>query len=239
MSQTLPSDTGADHDPVDELASLTEQLADALDGLVLPQQSDDESLALLDGLEHLGRRLDAARVAATAEVARRADIELYGGPSSLSKRMGCTGRLDLITSVTHASRREVMRRIRLGADTTERVGMGRALPPIYPAVGAALAAGEIGLDAAEVIVQGLNEVIRRADPADLLLAERVLVANATGTLNEDTAGLPGAGIALPADGLRRLVHEWQARLDPNGIAPNEDALEAKSTISFGQFERGL
>ncbi|RJT92465.1 HNH endonuclease, partial [Cryobacterium melibiosiphilum] len=33
--------------------------------------------------------------------------------------------------------------------------------------------------------------------------------------------------------------EWQARLDPNGIAPNEDALEAKSTISFGQFERGL
>ena len=239
MSQTVPSDTGADHDPVDALAFLTEQFAEALDGLALPQQDDAESLALLDALERLGRHVDAARVAVTAEVARRADIELYGGMASLSKRMGCTGRLDLIMSVTHASVREIQRRIRLGAATADRVGVGRVLPPVFPAVGAALAAGEIGVDSAEVIVKGLTEVLRQADPADLLLAERVLVANATGSITADTAGLPGAGIALPADRMRQLVHQWQARLDPDGIAPNEEALEAKSNISFGPFERGL
>jgi hypothetical protein len=239
MSQTLSSDTDADHDPVARLAYINDLLADALDGLVFPLVTDDESLALLDGLEQIGRRIDGARVVATADVARRADIEYYGGVASLSKRMGCTGRLDLIMSVTHVSVREVKRRISLGALTAVRSEVGQLRPAVFPAVSAALAAGEIGVDSAEVIVKGLNEVIRQAKPEDLLLAERVLVANATGTLNADTAGLPGAGIALPADRLRVLVHEWQARLDPEGIAPSEEALEAKSTISFGQFERGL
>jgi hypothetical protein len=68
-------------------------------------------------------------------------------------------------------------------------------------------AGEIGVDAAEVIAQGLNAVSGQAERADLLMAERVLVANAAGTVNDDTTGLPGAGILLPADALRILVHE--------------------------------
>ena len=239
MSQTLSSDTDADPDPHDPLAALDAQLAEALDGLPLSLLGDAESLARLDALERLGRRLDGARVAATAEVARRADIDYVGDGSSLSKRMGCTGKYDLITSVTHTSRREVKRRIGLGVDTAERVELGRVRPAAFPAVSAALASGELGVDSAEVIVRGLNEVIRHADPADVLLAERVLVANATGTLTADTVGLPGAGIALPADEMRRLTHEWQARLDPDGIAPSEDALEARSSIRFGDFERGL
>ncbi|TFD46999.1 HNH endonuclease [Cryobacterium frigoriphilum] len=239
MSQTLPSDTDADHNPVDQLAYITEQLAKALTGLTYSLQDDALSLALLDGLEQLGRRVDGARVASTAEVARRADVELYGGTASLSKRMGCTGKLDLIMSVTHVSVREVKRRISLGALTSARPGVGQLRPAVFPTVSAALAAGEIGVDSAEIIVKGLQEVIRQADPSDLHLAERVLVANATGALNDDTAGLPGAGIALPADRMRVLVHEWQARLDPDGIAPQEEAREAKSSISFGSFERGL
>jgi hypothetical protein len=239
MSQTLLSDTDADHDPVDQLASIDALLADALARPPLSLRGDADSLAHLDALERLGRRIDGARVAATADVARRADIDDDGSGESLSKRMGCTGKFDLITSVTHTSKREVMRRISLGADTAVRSELGRMRPAVFPAVSAALAAGEIGVDSAEVIVKGLNEVIRHADPDDLLLAERVLVANATGVLNDDTAGLPGAGIALPADGLRVLVHEWQARLDPDGIAPNEEALEAKSTFGFGPFQRGL
>ena len=122
--------------------------------------------------------------------------------------MGCTGRFDLITSVTHTSKREVLRRISLGADTAPRAGLG-GCPAVFPAVSAALAAGEIGVHLAEVIVKGVNEGIRHADSEDLLRAERV------------------------------LVQEWQARLDPDGSAPNEEALEAKSTLSFGPFQRGL
>ena len=239
MSQTLSSDTDADPDPHDPLSVLDAQLAEALDGPPLSLLGDAESLARLDVLERLGRRLDGARVAATAEVARRADIDYVGDGSSLSKRMGCTGKYDLITSITHTSRREVKRRIGLGVDTADRVELGRVRPAAFPAVSAALASGELGVDSAEVIVKGLNEVIRHADPGDVLLAERVLVANATGTLTADTAGLPGAGIALPADEMRRLTHEWQARLDPDGIAPRDEALEARSSIRFGDFERGL
>ena len=89
-------------------------------------------------------------------------------------------------------------------------------PAVFPAVSAALAAGEIGVDSAEVIVKGLNAVIRQAEPVDPVLAERVLVANATGTVNEDTQGLPGAGIVRPADSRRTVVHEWQVRLDRHG-----------------------
>lgn len=100
-------------------------------------------------------------------------------------------------------------------------------------------AGEIGVDAAEVIAQGLNAVSGQAGRADLLMAERVLVANAAGTVNDDTTGLPGAGILLPADALPILVREWQARLNPDGVAPNEENREDKSTLSFGQFENGL
>jgi hypothetical protein len=239
MSQTLLSDTDADHDPVARLAYIRAELADVLRSVSVALLDDAESLAFLDAVEQVGRCVDGARVSTTADVARRADVELYGGPASLSKRMGCTGKIDLITSVTHVSRREVKRRIGLGTDTAQRAGLGRARPPVYPAVGAALAAGDIGVDSAEVIVSGLNMVVRQADPAGLLLAERVLVANATGALNDDTAGLPGAGIALPPDRLRVLVHEWQARLDPEGIAPNEEVREAKSSFSFGPFEHGL
>ena len=67
---------------------------------------------------------------------------------------------------------------------------------------AALAAGQIGIDSAEVIVKGLNEVIRHTDPEVLLLAERVLVANATGALNDDTAGLPGSSKRISLRGYR-------------------------------------
>ncbi|TFD49822.1 HNH endonuclease [Cryobacterium frigoriphilum] len=239
MSQTLSSDTDADHNPVDQLAHINELLAKALTGLTYSLQEDAESLALMDGLEQLGRRLDGARVASTADVARRADVEYDGGTDTLSERMGCTGKLDLIMSVTHVSVREVKRRISLGALTSVRSEVGQLRPAVFPTVSAALAAGEIGVDSAEIIAKGLQEVIRQADPSDLHLAERVLVANATGALNADTAGLPGAGIALPADRMRVLMHEWQARLDPDGIAPQEEAREAKSSISFGSFERGL
>jgi hypothetical protein len=33
--------------------------------------------------------------------------------------------------------------------------------------------------------------------------------------------------------------EWQGRLDPDGAAPNDDAVEAKSALTFGLLRHGL
>ena len=158
MSQTLLSDTDADHDPVARLAYIRAELADVPRSVSVALLDDAESLAFLDAVEQVGRCVDGARVSTTADVARRADVELYGGPASLSKRMGCTGKIDLITSVTHTSKREVLRRISLGADTAPSAGLGRrpaVFPAVFPPVSAALAAGEIGVHLAEVIVKGV------------------------------------------------------------------------------------
>jgi hypothetical protein len=78
----------------------------------------------MDSLERLDRRLGGVRVAVTTEADRRADSGYDGNGSSLSKRLGCTGHYDLITSVTHVSMREVKRCIGLGSDTAERTELG-------------------------------------------------------------------------------------------------------------------
>ncbi|WP_129590416.1 HNH endonuclease signature motif containing protein, partial [Cryobacterium aureum] len=52
-------------------------------------------------------------------------------------------------------------------------------------------------------------------------------------------GLPGAGIRFAPDALRAQAMEWQARLDPDGTAPNDAITEAKSTLTFGLLRNGL
>ena len=207
------------------------------------------AVAVMDGLEGLGRQVDAARVTSAHDVARRAAIDVGSGSSinsgsstnsgSLIKKLGCRNTIDVITTVTRVSVREVKRRLALGNFTAVRVGVGAPLPALYPAVGAALAAGTIGVDAAETIVGGLDKVARRADQGQLDTAEQHLVDVATGAPTVNANGEPSPGFALPADSLRGLVAAYQARLDPDGIAPLDRAREAKSSIGFGQFRDGL
>lgn len=207
------------------------------------------SVQVLDCVEGLGRQMDAARVSTAHDVARRAATDVGSGSSinsgsstnsgSLIKKLGCRNTIDVITTVTRVSVREVKRRLALGNFTAVRVGVGAQLPALYPAVGAALAAGTIGVDAAETIVGGLDKVARRADQGQLDTAEQHLVDVATGAPTVNANGEPSPGFALPADSLRGLVAAYQARLDPDGIAPLDRAREAKSSIGFGQFRDGL
>ncbi|WP_167726600.1 DUF222 domain-containing protein, partial [Cryobacterium sp. TMT3-29-2] len=84
------------------------------------------------------------------------------------------------------------------------------LPPYYPAVAAALTAGDLGVDAAENIVTALDTVAARVAPDDLGTAERALVASATGAITDETSGLPGEGFAFPADLVRGMAGQWLA-----------------------------
>ncbi|HSP53507.1 MAG TPA: DUF222 domain-containing protein, partial [Cryobacterium sp.] len=152
---------------------------------------------------------------------------------------GASSGVDLITRLTRVSAREANRRVRLGENVTPRLAGTSMLPPYYPAVADALTTGDLGVDAAENIVTALDKVAARVAPDDLGTAERALVASATGAITEETAGLPGEGFAFPADLVRGMAAQWQARLDPDGTAPNEPVAEPRSTVGFGLLRDGL
>lgn len=209
----------------------------ALDGVDFELLDDAEAVAVMAALEGLGRRVDAARVASTTNVGLRSRPGL--GHDSLAWRLGCRNPIDLITRVTLVSSREVSRRMRLGGFTSNRMADASPLPPLYPAVAAGLASGALGVESAETIVSALAQVADRCAPDDLLSAERALVAAATGEVTEENEGLPDAGVAFSADLMRIQAHEWQARLDPDGVAPNDSVSEPRSNVGFGQLRKGL
>ncbi|WBM80437.1 DUF222 domain-containing protein [Cryobacterium breve] len=223
-------------DAVARLAEIQVALADALEAIPVGLLSDAEAVTALKEVEAIGRTVDAARVTTATDVDRRARVL---GREGLAWRMGCRGPWDVLTRVTRVSAREVKRRTKLGdAVLPRRAGLA-VLPPLFPVVGAALAAGDIGVEAAELITTGLGSVSHRAVPAEVEVAERALVATAAGWITPETEILAGAGVPAAADLIRGMVLQWQAILDPDGMLPQEDLFEAKSNIGFGQLKNGL
>ncbi|TFD79977.1 HNH endonuclease signature motif containing protein [Cryobacterium psychrophilum] len=214
----------------------------ALAGVQFSLLDDDDALSVMGALEAVGRRVDGGRISSAANVAFRADSGL--GHDSLAWKNGCRGKFELITGVTRISSSEAKRRMRLGGTITGVSSatsglVGQVMPVRHPAVAESLAAGELGIDAADVIVTALEQISTRVAPDDLDRAERALVASATGAITPETEGLPGAGIAFSADLIRAQAHEWAAMLDPDGAAPSDDKTAAKSTFGFGLLRDGL
>jgi hypothetical protein len=223
-------------DAVARLVEVRVALAEALAAVPVGLLSDAEAVAVLGEVEVIGRVIDGARVKTATDVERRASV---AGRAGLAWRMGCRGPVDVLTRVTRVSAREAKRRTKLGAWVLVRSCGTGWLPPLFPGVGAALTAGEIGVETAEVIVAGLAAISHRVAPDDVLTAERALVASAAGLMTAETAGLPGAGIPVSADLVRGMVAQWQARLDPDGAVPTAGLFEAKSNLGFGQLTDGL
>ncbi|WPX14784.1 DUF222 domain-containing protein [Cryobacterium sp. 10S3] len=224
-------------DAVARLAGARAALAEALAAIPVGLLSDAEAVTALKEVEAIGRTVDAARVNTATDADRRARVL---GREGLAWRMGCTGPWDVLTRVTRVSAREVKRRTKLGDAVLPRPCGGSSwLPPLFPTVGAALAAGQIGVETAELIVAGLQVISHRVAPDDLLTAERALVASAAGLITPETEDLAGAGVPVTTDLIRGMVAQWQAALDPDGVLPTEDLFEAKSNIGFGQLKNGL
>jgi hypothetical protein len=214
-------------------ALLASVLADTPSSLL----SDDDAIARLGAVERLGRLVDAARVESAADIAERSSRVL--GRDSLAWKRGCRTSQDLITRVTLVSGREANRRVRLGEVAGTRRAGTAVLPPLYPAVAKAFSSGALGVDTAEAITTALRAMSTRVAPNDIHTVERALIATATGTVTEETRGLPGEGMTHPADSIRIQAAVWQARFDPDGSAPSEGELEARSNIGFGRFTKGL
>ncbi|QYF74776.1 HNH endonuclease signature motif containing protein [Cryobacterium sp. PAMC25264] len=240
--------TGVFGEKLQVLAEAAAAVQEVMGSIDVDGLNDAELVALTQMTEKVGRPTDLARVRTATVVDYRARTGL--GRDSLAWRLGASHHTDLLTRLTGASGQEMKRRIRLGDKIAPRMMGGTVLDPVFPTVAAALAAGELGLDAAEEIVKGLADykVHGRfdANPADVDAAEAGLVESATGSVyGRSTDESPitrlgdSDGFSYPADALREMALQWQAALNPDGLAPNEDLLEAKSTFSFGGLRNGL
>ncbi|HEX6365169.1 MAG TPA: DUF222 domain-containing protein, partial [Agromyces sp.] len=218
-----------------EIPDALEQLRSALLGVFGfddPRRwSDDEVLITMAAVESVGRVVDAQRAAIAGEVAERSRVELGG--ERLSARRGCRSASELIERVTQASGAEARRRNALGSATRAQAGRGGdPYDARFPQIGAALAAGELGADAAGTIIRELDRTRRVADPARLAAAEAELLDSATGT---------GAGgpVRCTADELRIQAQAWAMFLDQDGPEPDDDRAMRRRAFRVGRARDGL
>jgi hypothetical protein len=199
-------------------------LAGALDAL--SSLTDDDLCRRAGEIEHLGRLVDALRLQAAAEIDARSGRVADGSASpALGRRLGVVGGVQVLERVARISQTEAARRIRLGAHLHSRVSIsGETLPASFPAVAAAIAAGEIGVDAATAIVRPLAHAAPRADPGQLADAERYLVDLARTDLPD-----------LVAVQARTL----QQALDTDGAEPREAELRRRRSFRIGREINGM
>jgi Domain of unknown function (DUF222) len=215
----------------DALRQLSTVLAGVLAFGAASGWSDDELLENTGAVEALGRLVDAHRVACAGEVAERSRVEL--GDHRLSTRRGCRSAGELVERVTQASAFEVRRRITLGTATRARTGLtGEASGAAFPIVAAALAAGELGADAAGTIIRELDRTRPNADPTRMATAEQALVAEATGRGD-------GAPVRCTADELRVQAQAWSTFLDPDGAEPDDERAMRRRGLRLGRARGGL
>ncbi|HEY0373369.1 MAG TPA: DUF222 domain-containing protein [Amnibacterium sp.] len=178
---------------------------------------DRQLLEDAEAWETLGRLVDARRVAIAGEIAWRSREQL--GEHGLARRLGDRDATDLLARELLIAGREARKRTALGLRVRARLSMqGEELSGRWAHVGAALQAGTISVDAARVIVDALGSIARRAVPDELDLAEQALVDSALST---------------SPDLLRVQAEVWQARLDPDGAKPAEDAAHRNRSVKVG------
>ncbi|MEO6533256.1 MAG: DUF222 domain-containing protein [Pseudolysinimonas sp.] len=175
----------------------------ALTAIAVRELSDPELLDAQRSLAAQRRDIDARAAVIAAEIAYRSRREL--GHEGLSQRMGARTPEKLIQQVTGASAHD--------AGTLARVG---ALPPESP-LGLAVAAGGLGLDAADAIHSGLGE----SAPDDAVLA---LIASAS---------------ELSVEKLAARAREVRAELDEDGIEDREGYLRERRFLRLSPVGDGM
>lgn len=197
----------------------------------------DALVAAVELVEHAGRAIDSLRVQVAGEVAQRC-VACDSG-ERLSTKYGQRTAAELIEYVAGVSAREARRRVRLSEQLLGRTSdTGLPLPPLFAQVGAALAGGDLGVEAAEAIVTELGKAAPRADLELLDAAECALVdgacpqreseqtnvgsPNAAGDDDHCESGYLQRAPGLSADLVRVQARAWREALDPDGVQPRED-----------------
>ncbi|MFD6698420.1 MULTISPECIES: DUF222 domain-containing protein [unclassified Microbacterium] len=167
----------------------------------------------------LKRAADAVHAEVAAGIARESRREL--GPESLAKQQGYRGAAQLIATTTGSSTGDAARLMKVGEATAPRSNLiGEELPAKFPAMREALVAGRIGAAATSMIISFLDRMIPKVGRERAAEAEHVLAGLAPG---------------LSLDEVRRAVTRLEAHLDPDGVAPREDELRSRASLTL--FER--
>lgn len=207
---TTPNASAADTTAT--LSAAFDALAAALDD-VMPAGAvhglnDGELLTATRAAEVLGRRVDAIRAHCAGEVLERSPKGL--GTERLSAKNGCRTPAELTARLTGVTEATAARRAALGQAISLRGSLtGGLLPPKFPVVAEAVAAGQLGEDAARIIVATLGSIELRANHDDPATAEAELVASAVG--------------GFTADQTRVQATVWKVALDPDGVELDAEA----------------
>lgn len=181
------------------IASLDEfELGSVLDGLQavtaaagqveLHQAGPGELTATLRELETISRRLEAAKRRLVAEIDQRQLAGDYGANKTATL-------LSLLLLITPA---EARARVSQAQDYCPRITLtGETLPPVFPAVAAALDAGDISLAHAHVITTTIAALPEHIEFEYGREAEHFLLEQAR-HLNRPSSGTPRPGCATPS-----------------------------------------
>ncbi|MES1170611.1 MAG: DUF222 domain-containing protein, partial [Leifsonia sp.] len=180
-------------------------LADLVDpsaGFAVPPSDGLDDAALMEvqrSLAEFRRRVDAWSASVAAEIAHRSRHEL--GDTGLARRVGARTPELLVQQLSGATARE--------AHTMVRVGALIADTSPLDAVGAAVADGQLTLDAADVIRAGLASVDASVPPESVAAASEQLVRDAA---------------SLTVEKLASRAREWAAELDDAHVQDRERAM---------------
>jgi hypothetical protein len=187
------------------------------------QMSDAGLVAVTELIAQVRRDADALLTRVAAEVSKRSGQEF--GDTGLAKAAGFHNPVRLIAAATGASRGDAAKLIAVGTATAERRSFGgERMPSKHPHVAAALAAAEIGVDAAAAITSMLDRVAARADPARAEITEAALV---------------GLAARASLELLLRGVQAAEARLDQDGVEPREEELRQERSLTMREDGHGM
>lgn len=245
---------------MDQVAEVGEHAADAV---ALLARAHAALAAAADGSGSLSA-LDATQLMAAAEhaaaVVRLADAVIVrtvhavedqcrrAEPDrSVACAYGFRDAAALMMSLTGASRRTLTRWRHVAAATTPRgVGSTGLLPPLFPRMASAFAAGAVSLDQSLVIRQHLLQASSRAHPEALDAAERALVAAAAGSpvdedLHDDeaTALEHMPQLPLSPELLGVQARAWRDAIDPDGPEPTYEEQRRERSFTLGRRTDGM
>ncbi|REJ05047.1 HNH endonuclease [Microbacterium bovistercoris] len=176
-------------------------------------------LAANDALGVLRRLVEALQSEVSAEIAHESRVEL--GPESLARQQGYRNAAQLIATTTGTSAGDASRLVKVGEATAARTDLiGDRLPAKYPALQERLACGQLGVQAAALLIGLLDRLRLKVDRA---------------RIDEAEALLADQSIGMSLDDVRRLMTRVEAHLDPDGVEPKQDEVRARRSLTM--FER--
>jgi hypothetical protein len=139
--------------------------------------------------------------------------------------LGCVRPALLIEQLTRVSQGDAARRIRVGRAIAPRATLGGdPLPPEHPGLADAMAEGDVGLDAASVVIRCLADASPYIEEDLVRAGERQLVAVAR-TAATDLVGVH--------------ARVWREALNPDGSEPRDEAIRRRRSFSLGREVNGM